>query len=294
MKRSLIQSVFFLLMLAPVLLSAQGFIDLARLDYTRGLKGNDYDELNELNLALQFPILLKSGDAILTGFSMEGTGIEDAFSDYNSRNLTLSVGGNVNIKEDRPLTFATFHRMNSDQFTIDRSAYQFALVALYTYRKTENAEFRLGFYTNTEFMGQMVTPLFGIDWKISPRVRFYGVLPATGTLSFQQNENWYIGADFLGVFQTYRQPGDGAFYLQRAVNLMSVFSDFYITKNIVFNAELGFLLGSGYKLFEEGDKIDWALNLVKFGDDRTELDRIKTDGLVFKAGLVFRFNIENK
>lgn len=293
MKRFLKFSVLYLLLSAPLWLGAQGFIDIARLDATRGLMGNDYDELNGLNFATQIPILLSSGDAILTGFAMEGAGVEDVFSDYKARNMTLSLGANVSLSEGRPLTVATFHRMNSDQFTVDGSAYQFALVALYTYQKKENAEFRLGFYTNTEFMGQLVTPLFGIDWKISPKVRFYGVLPATGTLSFQQNDNWFIGADFLGVFQTYRQPGDGDFYLQRAVNFLSFFSDYYLTKNIVFNAKVGFLVGSGYKLFEEGDKIDWALNLVKFGDDRTELDRIKTDGLVVKAGLVFRFNLEN-
>lgn len=292
--KPILKGVFFSLILClPAWLGAQGFIDIARLDATRGLVGNDYDELNGLNFALQVPVLLPSKDAILTGFSMEGAGVEDAFSDYKARNMTLSLGANVNLGEGRPLTVATFHRMNSDQFTIDGSAYQFALVALYTYKKTENAEFRLGFYTNTEFMGQLVTPLFGIDWKISPRVRFYGVLPATGTISFQQNDNWFIGGDFLGVFQTYRQPGDGDFYLQRAVNFMSLFSDYYLTDNIVFNVKVGLLVGSGYKLFEEGDKIDWALNLVKFGDDRTELDRIKTDGIVAKAGLVFRFNIEN-
>ncbi len=293
MKSGLKRVFLYVLVLLPVSLSAQGFIDIARLDATRGLMGNDYDELNGLNFALQVPILLPSKDAILTGFSMEGTGVEDAFSDYKARNMTLSLGANVSLGEGRPLTVATFHRMNSDRFTVDGSAYQFALVALYTYQKKENAEFRLGFYTNTEFMGQLVTPLFGIDWKISPKIRFYGVLPATGTLSFQQNDNWYIGADFLGVFQTYRQPSDGNFYLQRAVNLMSIFSDYYLTDNIVFNVKVGFLVGSGYKLFEEGDKIDWALNLVKFGDNRTELDRIKTDGIVAKAGLVFRFNIEN-
>lgn len=282
------------LVLVPSFLWAQGFIDIARLDATHGLMGNDYEGLKGLNLALQFPILLPSKDAILTGFSMEGTGVEDVFSDYQARNLTLSLGANVTIREGRPLTVATFHRMNSDQFTLDGSAYQFAVVALYTYQKKENAEFRVGFYTNTEFMGPIVTPLFGIDWKISPGVRFYGVLPATGTLSFQQNDSWFIGADFLGIFQTYRQPTGGDFYLQRAVNFLSFFSDYYLTDQIVFNAKIGFLLGSGYKLFEEGDQIDWALNLVKFGDDRTELDRIKTDGLVAKAGLVFRFNLEKK
>lgn len=290
-----LKHVFILLVvLSPVWLGAQGFIDIARLDATRGLMGNDYDELNGLNFALQIPILLPSKDAILTGFSMEGTGVEDAFSDYKARNMTLSLGANVNLKEGRPLTVATFHRMNSDQFTVDGSAYQFALVALYTYQKKEHAEFRLGFYTNTEFMGQLVTPLFGIDWKISPKLRFYGVLPATGTISYQYRDNWFIGADFLGIFQTYRQPSDGDFYLQRAVNLGSLFSEYYLTDNIVFNVKVGLLVGSGYKLFEEGDKIDWALNLVKFGDDRTELDRIKTDGIVAKAGLVFRFNIENQ
>lgn len=277
----------------PCLAFTQGFIDIARIDLTRGLMGNDYEELTGLNATIQFPILLNSGDAILTGLTVEGVGVEDVFSSYKARNLTLNLGANINLAEGRPLTFFTFQRMNSDSFTFDGDAYQFGLAALYTYKKTEDTELRLGFYANTEFMGPIITPLFGVDWKISPKIRFYGVIPASGAISFQQNENWFIGLDFLGVFQTYKQPADGDFYLQRAVNLLSLFSEYYLTKNIVFSTKFGYLIGSGYRLFQEGDKVDWALNLVKFGDDRTELDRISTDGLVLKAGLVFRFNLEN-
>ncbi len=293
MSLSLKKSVFCLIFIIPFWLCGQGFIDIARVDVTRGLMGNDYEELTGVNATLQVPILLSSGNVILTGLVIEGTGVEDVFSDYKARNLTLNLGANINIKPERPLTVLTFQRMNSDAFEISSDAYQFGIAALYTYKKTEENEFRLGFYGNTEFMGPIFTPLFGVDWKITSKLRFYGVLPSTGAISYQQKDNWFIGVDFLGVFQTYRQPSDGDFYLQRAMNLMSLFSDYYLTKNIVFNAKIGFLVGSGYKLFETGDKIDWALNLVKFGDDRTELDRISTDGIVVRAGLVFRFNLEN-
>lgn len=294
MKFFLMRVLFYALLFVPLLSGAQGFIDIVRVDATRGIMGKDYEQLSAFNTTVQLPILLSSGDAILTGFAIEAADVESTFSSYKGRVLMLNLGANINVKPDQPLTVLTFQRMSSDAFQFRGDAYQFGLAALYTYKKTENNTLRLGFYGNTEFMGPIVTPLFGLDWEIGPRLRFYGVLPANGTIAYQQSENWFMGLNFIGTFQTYQQPGDGDFYLQRAVNLLSLYSDYYLTKNIVFNAKLGFMIGSGFKRFETGDKIDWALNLIKFGDDRTELDRISIDGFVARAGLIFRFSLEDQ
>ncbi len=271
----------------------QGFVDLASFDYFYGLNDQEYTKYNSMGLTLQGPIPLKNKDIVLTGFAIEGAGIERSNTTYQSRNLTFNAGYQKQLTQGRSIVFLTVNRFNGDAFALNSENYQFGLVGLYTYKKTEDNALQIGFYTNSEFMGQIVTPLFGVDWKINPKVRFFGVLPAAGTLSFKQHEKWFYGLHFFGIFQTYKQPDDGAFYLQRSINQLSLFSDFHLTEQLVFNIRVGYRLGSFYKRFAEGDKVDWALNLIKFGDDRTELDSITTNGLMLTMGLRFRFNLEN-
>ena len=164
---------------------------------------------------------------------------------------------------------------------------------MYTYKTTEKASFQIGFYANREFLGIVATPLFGIDLKISDRIRFSGVLPASGNIAYKHSKKWFSGLHFLGVFQTYKQPGLGDFYVQRSVNQGSIYTEYYLTKFIVANFKLGYRLGSAYRLFREDDKIDWALNLLKFGDNREEISSISTNQFIISASLKFRFPLEN-
>lgn len=269
----------------------QGFIDLARLDYNYGLDDNRYINYRSLGLNLQVPVLLKNKDALLTGIAIEGTQIRNEALSLKSRNLTFNAGYNKVWRNNKSLIFLTIHRMNGDQFEWRTDNYQLGIVGLYTYKKDENSTLQIGFYTNSEFMGQVVTPLFGVDWKVAPKIRFYGVLPASGTLAIQQNAKWYYGLNFLGIFQTYQQPEMGDFYIQRSINQLSVYSDFYLTKQVVFNIKLGYRAGSGYRLFSSDDKVDWALNVLKFGDNRDELGRIATNGFILTMGLAFRYDL---
>ncbi len=282
-----------LLLTSIYLCKAQGFIDLLSFDYYRGLNEGNYDDYNTLNLTLQAPIPLKNQDVILSGFVLEQAAIDYRNTSFTAKNLTFNAGYQRQLNNGKSLLVLSIHRFNSDEFRLVSENYQFGFVGLYTYKKTDNATFQIGFYTNQEFMGTIATPLFGIDWKISPRVRFYGVLPATGTIAIKNNEKWYYGLTFLGIFQTYQQPELGDFYIQRSINQASLYSEYYLTKQIVLNIKLGYRVGSAYRLFRTGDEVDWALNVLKFGDNREEIDFISSDQFIFTAGLRFRFGLEN-
>lgn len=272
--------------------TGQGYIDLISVDYNYGLNDDKYDDLSSLGLTLQVPVPLPNQDVILSGFIIESSETSRGTTAFGTRNLTFNGGYQKQFKNDKALLFLTIHRFNGNEFRLNSSYYQLAIASLYTYKKTDNGTYQLGFYTNQEFMGRIITPLFGIDWRIGPRLRFYGVLPASGSLAYLQSKRWFYGLNFIGIFQTYQQEQLNNQYVQRVINQLSLFSNFYITKQIVFETKLGYHIGSGYRSFQEGDKIGWALNVIKFGDNRQELDRISTDGLVFTAGIKFRFDLE--
>ena len=150
---------------------------------------------------------------------------------------------------------------------------------------------QFGFYTNTEFVGPFFTPLFGLDWEITDKIRFFGVLPINGTLQVKTNERLAYGVHFLGVFASYQLHDQGDLHVQENFIQPSLFGDLYLTKKLVLNLKAGYRIGSNNRVFQNGDKMDLALNLVKVGDDRNEVGHISTDGLIISTGLVFRYQI---
>jgi len=272
---------------------SQGYIDLLSVEYFEGLNKGNYDRFSVINTTLQAPIPLPSKDVILAGAVLEGTDIRSENIEYSARNVTFNIGFQKQLAAGKSILALAFNRFNSDGYTLAGDFYQFGFVSLYTYKTTEKATFQIGFYTNREFLGVVATPLFGIDWKISDRVRFSGVLPASANLAYKHTKKWYSGLHFLGIFQTYKQPALGDFYVQRSVNQLSFYTEYYLAKYIVANFKLGYRVGSAYRLFREEDKIDWALNVIKFGDNREEISFISSDQFVVSASLKFRFPLEN-
>lgn len=282
-----------ILTLSGFSLSGQGYIDLLSVEYFEGLNRGNYDRYTSFNTTLQAPIPLPSKDVILSGVILDGADIRDLETEYNIRNVTFNAGFQKQLKDDRSLLLLSINRFNSDQFSLDGNSYQFGFVGLYTYKKTEKASFQLGFYTNREFLGQVTTPLFGIDWKISPKIRFSGVLPAIANLAYRHHDKLVTGIHFMGIFQTYRQPELGNYYVQRSVNQASLYGEYYFTKWLVMNLKVGYRVGSAYRLFREEDKIDWALNVIKFGDNREEISFLSSDQFIITASFKFRLSLED-
>ena len=73
---------------------------------------------------------------------------------------------------------------------------------------------------------------------------------------------------------------------------MGPYADLYVTKNIVIRGHAGYLIGSSLDEYTIGDKVDWSLSILKFGDDRTRLSSIDVEGMFYTASLVFRINTD--
>lgn len=269
---------------------AQGFLDLAKVEYLQGLQTANYDEFQSLRLTAQTPILLKNEGVIPMGFALGGYHLALDETSFSPRSIRFNIGYRGKLDDEKSWTLMTIHRMNGDAFAIDSDLYQFGLIGLFTYRDKPGPMLQFGFYTNTEFSGQFFTPLFGLDWNITPRIRLFGVLPINGTLQITANDRLLYGFNFLGVFATYKL-GNRDLYLQENFIQPSLYADLYLSRQVVINTKVGYRIGSNNRLFAEGDKVDIALNLVRIGDDRLELENITTNGLMISAGLAFRYAI---
>ena len=85
-------------------------------------------------------------------------------------------------------------------------------VLLAGYTKNTNLKYKFGVYVNNEFFGVFVMPLAGIDWRINDRNNLFGILPGRLTFELKLNNNFYAGANFRAITNSYRL--DNGNYLQ--------------------------------------------------------------------------------
>ena len=147
------------------------------------------------------------------------------------------------------LTVTAIPRFNSEGLKFEKS-FQIGAVLLAEYKKKKNLKYKFGVYVNREFFGTFVMPLAGIDWKIDERNNLFGVLPGKLTYEHKINNNFYTGATFRALTNSYKLSNGN--YLRIDDNQLSGYIDCYATKHIVFTGEAGYGImrklrsGNGY------------------------------------------------
>ena len=156
-------------------------------------------------------------------------------------------------------------RQNGQVHHTLKDDWQYGALFITTYRKNELLSLKFGIYYNKEFFGNYFIPLAGIDWQISAKDNLFGVLP--GNLIFDHNVNvqFHYGISFRALTNSYRLEtpdacalGDcsGKNYLRIDDNQLGLFSDFYLSRKIVFTGEIGHTILRRYRFGFKGDKIN--------------------------------------
>ena len=114
--------------------------------------------------------------------------------------------------------------------------------------------------------------------------------PIAANAFYRYNQRWAMGASFRGQVASYTL-NKGATYVQRSKNELGAWLALYLTPTIVLEAKAGYLIGTNYKEYRTEDKIDWALSLIRFGDERKALNTVNGDGVFGKISLLYRFDL---
>ncbi|MCA6078639.1 DUF6268 family outer membrane beta-barrel protein [Fulvivirga sedimenti] len=163
----------------------------------------------------------------------------------------------------------------------------FQVGVLLSANKQINEDLMLGYgiYTNHELFGQLLQPFLAIDWQISDRWRLFGSFPMYNTLSYSINERWNTGLNYIGLVTSFM--GDGV-YTERSSLDFDWFIEYYITPQIVAQARFGYPVDRTFEEYAEGDKVDFTLSLLRFGNDRELLREFDKSQFLASFNLFFR------
>ncbi len=242
---------------------AQPYIDIAQFKYTHspdaGLwrRNNQPNYFEHFSAAINVPFVSKKDSSIIL------------LSPYAERwdfNITNAVGNFNDLPNHlyslmlpftyiRPLsgswniTVSAIPRWNGNNNSVFKNSFQMGVAVLASYKKKAGLVLKAGLYYNAELSGPFFMPLLGIDWKIGDRDNLFGILPGSivfehkifralfGGLNFKATTNSY-DAGFIH-YNTNAGIADNERYLRIDENQLSLFFDFYFTKNFVLNMEAG-------------------------------------------------------
>jgi hypothetical protein len=288
-----------------VQLYSQDYIDIATVSYMTGINSsfenlNSDNSLQEWGIDLDFPIVLDSKNALLTGFSANQIQVRLDPSEIGQTSLqtiAIRLGLNHTYSEKWDATYMIIPKIASDFSNGFATGYQWAVLALFSNTKTPRLKYSYGLYTNTEQYGLMIVPILGGYFKSTNNLWEARVLlPIRVDVNYQLRPNIRAGLVFDGLGtsysienETYRDN-----YVNRSTNELYAYLQHKITPSLFVRAKMGYSFFRAYKVYDSDDTIDFSITAIYFGDDRTVLNTDIDDGFQFKAELVYRFNFSSQ
>jgi hypothetical protein len=216
---------------------------------------NNATSLQNLSIQTTIPFQFKNKkDAIIISpaFEMWSPEVKGIDSDFeNQYGLALPVTYLKTLRNANWSILSTIIvRRNGYKLDLENN-WQIGGAMIVNFKAKENLKYKFGVYANGEFFGLFIIPLLGIDWQISEKTNLFGILPGSLNLEHKLRNNLYGGASFRAITNSYRTPSG---YWRLDENRLGAFLDYYISKHIALNMEVGHSILR--KMRGEKDKVD--------------------------------------
>jgi hypothetical protein len=296
---------FVLLILSTSFFSySQDYIDVAKFHYAN-TPVNQFDSatngtrVQEYGLDFLYPVKLKSGHAILTGFYAENISTQTSPTNSNLTSVgTILLKAGINYKYSNKLsvTYLLLPKISSDFKGFSGKDLQIGALAFLKYKKSENLTYQAGLYYNSELFGTFFVPILGV-YYISPNKKFEAniKIPISADLNYKVTPWLRTGLNFNAFVRTFHlnEPykGNPDNYLTKTTNEVYGYLQFDFPKGIILQAKVGYSIARNYRVYDIEDRITWGFSSFKFGDDREQLNTDFADGMILKAKLIYRFSL---
>lgn len=286
-------------------IQAQDYVDLAKFHYAN-TPVNQFDSttngtrVQEFGLDLTLPLVLKNGNAVITGLYAESisTKVSPQNSNLSSVYTTnVKLGMNFKYGDKWEGTYVLLPKLSSDFKAIGSQDFQLGAFALFKYKKHDYFKYKFGMYYNGELFGPFFVPILGL-YYLSDNKKFEVnlALPISADANYAFNEKIRAGMNFFAFVRTYHlnEPyqGNPNNYLAKTTNEIYGYLQYHIKKSILLQAKVGYSIGRNYRVYDTQDKITWGLSAFKFGDDRKQLNADFSDGMIFRVKLIYRYHID--
>ena len=213
----------------------------------------------------------------------------DIASPIKINGFILRTGLIQDLGEGRSLQILVAPRLFSDFANMDSRSFQMGAVV--SYKKKFRDEFAIGggLIYNSELFGPYMVPFLDINWQFASKWRLKGMIPITARVEYTVNENLQLGFNHFGLITTYalgKEPYSGDYMERQSIDL-SLFARQRLFGNIFIEGMVGRTVGRKYRQYEGDQKVDFAIPLVTFGDDRV----IKNEYAAFKDGMILTLKL---
>jgi Domain of unknown function (DUF6268) len=282
----------FHLLFLSLLLSAQPYLDLVQVNATRspdaGLwrRNNQQNSFSHLQGDFTIPLIFKKDSSMLLfcpftehwWLKIPTTGLNTHYASYGLQ-LTLVKP----LSESWTLNTVLVPRFNARTNDAFKNSFQAGGALLFAYRKSNALTYKFGIYYNSEFSGPFFMPLLGIDWQINPKTTLFGILPGSLNMERAPSVRFSYGLAFRAITNSYQDGLINSFvkksFMRVDENQLGLYSDFYLTKNLVWNLELGH---SVFRRFRAGSQNEKPRFFYK---------NPMNDGLYVRSGIAYRLRL---
>lgn len=302
--------VFFLISLFPFIQNfAQNSIDLLTIaghysfprEYESDLTEKGKEHIWHMNMKL--PLVLSGVNTWYSEISYlnfrvngnENVPVDRAQS-VNLHGVIMQTGLIHRLNEDKALILLFVPRLMGDFENLNGENFQYGGMALYEKRFHKALTMRFGVSYNQELFGPFVVPLVYLNWQLSEKWNIAGLLPIYGKVNYRVNDDLTAGLHYFGLVTTYRLGNDlfAEDYIERRSIDLSFFGRYRIAGNLHAEIRTGIALGRDYRQYAGNDRVDFALPLINFGDDRVQQNISFNGGPFIRGQLVYNLVLEKK
>lgn len=287
--------------------NAQDYVDLVRFKYDN-TPLNQFDSstastrVQEITLDATLPIVLKNGNAFVTGFDLQSlsTKVNPTIPDLTSvYTILLKLGMNIKHSEKWSGTYMFLPKLSSDLKSIAAQDFQYGAYLLMKFKKTNHLNYQFGMYYNSELFGPFFVPLLGL-YYLSPsnKLEINATLPVWADINYRFNDWFRVGMNFSAFVRSFyiNEPQfvESGEYLVKSTNEPMIYLQFEPIKSLIIQTKLGYSIGRQYAIYDESDKVTFGLSAFRFGGNQRQLNSDFEDGMIFEARLLYRFHISNE
>jgi hypothetical protein len=262
MKKILLYSILCLLLYPSATLLAQPYLDLGQLTYwTSPGKNNEPKKFNQLRGQLNLPIINKKDSSVFLinpVWEERWIQVNDTTRNVNIRGLITWFTYSRKLGRNWSLMVAAIPRWVGEPSVQFTEGFQMGGAFLVTRKFNPRLQLKAGMYYNKEFFGNFFLPLLGIDWQINKNMNLFGILPGNLTFEHRVKDRLSWGAAFRTFTNSHRLVEGSIAGFDNFIRIndiqLGIYSDFYLTKKMVFNLEAGHTLLRNFSSAVEGEK----------------------------------------
>jgi hypothetical protein len=210
--------------------------------------------------------------------------------------IILRTGLYQKLSKDRAFQLFVAPRLMSDFKNINSDHFQMGAMFIYEKKYRDGLKMGFGAMFNQEFFGPNLVPLINLDWHISERWSFVGLLPIYLKIKYKVNNRLTAGLSHFGIITSYRlgDPDYDGDYMERKSIDESLFARYQLVGNLFIEGRFGYAFGRSYAQYEKDQKVNFSLPLIRFGDNRVQKNVSFHSGLIASIRFVYSVPIENK